>query len=430
MEWFANLVLSAGSDVRAMSYSMPSIPTVRDRRLDVLRGLCLLDMVLVHLLEQNVHAPWLVSETAMHWLRFAAGGFVMTSGLCVGAIHYTRALDPTRRLTTHWLLLKRAGYVLGIHFFASILTLILIPIHGQPVYHVGRMVHDVMTFHAGYDLLLFYVFMLLASTVLIEALRRVGPAWVLLASVALFFWRYDNPYLHLWAIEKDFPLIRWQLIFVIGLVLGSKLKAYDALPTAAKWRLLGVAVLTGLGIDVLSAADRAAFISLPWYLAVTKLPLSPLEVLRYLSLTVAVGVTLDRVWHRLGDTTAQRVLAAVGVQSLMLWIVHVPIVANVAPLPWPVALLVAWTGVWLAAVLATRLTTLWADVMPNLPRLSYMVPAVGSLAVCVILTRLQVPRTTELPLASGAVVDESVFFDGDDDDNPIPVDDDSIVETA
>lgn len=413
-----------------MLYSQPSIPSPRDRRLDVLRGLCLLDMVLVHLLEQNVRAPWLLGEAAMHWFRFAAGGFVLTSGLCIGAIHYTRALDPARRTRTHVSLLKRAGYVLAVHLFASILTLILIPIHGQPVYNVSAMLRDVLTLHAGYDLLLFYVFMLLISPLVIELLRRVGPAWVLLTSVAVFFWNYDDPYLHLWAIEKDFPLIRWQLIFVTGLVLGSKLKAYDALPTPAKWRLLGVAVATGLGIDILSAAERAGLISLPWYLAVTKLPLSPLEVLRYVSFAVAAGVTLDRFWHRLGNTTTQRVLAAVGVQSLMLWVVHVPIVANVAPLPWPVALLLAWVGVWLAAVIATRLTKLWADTLPVLPRLSYLVPAVGSVAVCVILTRLEIPRTTELPLAASIVTDESVFFDDDDNALPIPVDDDSILETA
>jgi hypothetical protein len=413
-----------------MAVAVPIRPAVRDRRLDVLRGLCLLDMVLVHLLEQNVHTPFLINEAIMHWLRFAAGGFVMTSGLCIGAIHFQRALDPAKRLATYRSLLQRALFVLGVHYFASILTLILIPIHGQPVFDVGRMIWDVLTFHSGYDLLLFYVFMLAVSPLIIEALRRFGVTAVLAASVGIFFWRYDNPYLSLWAIENHFPLIRWQLIFVIGMALGSKLKTFDALPTRAKWHLLAGAISLALGIDILSAAERAGFFTLPWYLAVTKMPLSLLEVLRYLSLAVAAGVMLDRAWKWFGDSTAQRVLAAVGVQSLMLWVVHVPIVANVAPLPWPIAMVLAWALVWAAAVSGTWLTKQWNSHCTTLPRFSYVVPVIGSLLVSVTLLRLEQPRTTDIPLASADSVDESIFFSGDGSDLPIPVDDDSISDAA
>lgn len=413
-----------------MSFAVATKAASRDRRLDVLRGLCLFDMVLVHLLEQNVHTPWVFNEAVMHWLRFAAGGFVLTSGLCIGAIHFQRALDPAKRLKTHRSLLQRALFVLGIHYFASILTLILIPIHGQPVYQVGQMLWDVLTFHAGYDLLLFYVFMLAVSPLIIEAMSRAGVIVVLVASLGVFFWRYDNPYLSLWAIENHFPLIRWQLIFVIGMVLGSKLKAYDALSAERKWQLLGSAIALALGIDILSAAERAGFFTLPWYLAVTKMPLSLLEVMRYLSLAVAAGVAIDRAWHWFGHTTAQRVLAAVGVQSLMLWVVHVPVVANVSPLPWPIAMLSAWTLVWLAAVTGSWLTKQWAAHARSLPRLAYCAPAVGSLMVAAILFRLEVPRTTDFPLASAEASDESVFFTGDGTDIPIPVDDDSISDVA
>ncbi|MDB5328025.1 MAG: hypothetical protein JWM57_3594, partial [Phycisphaerales bacterium] len=396
-----------------MSLAVATKAASRDRRLDVLRGLCLFDMVLVHLLEQNVHTPWAVNEAVMHWLRFAAGGFVMTSGLCIGAIHFQRALDPAKRLKTYRSLFQRALFVLGIHYFASILTLILIPIHGQPVYQVGQMLWDVLTFHAGYDLLLFYVFMLAVSPLIIEAMSRAGVIAVLVASLGVFFWRYDNPYLSLWAIENHFPLIRWQLIFVIGMVLGSKLKAYDALPAERKWQLLGSAIALALSIDILSAAERAGFFTLPWYLAVTKMPLSLLEVMRYLSLAVAAGVAMDRAWHWFGNTTAQRILAAVGVQSLMLWVVHVPVVANVSPLPWPIAMVSAWALVWAAAVIGSWLTKQWNEHIQSLPRLAYVVPAVGSLMISALLFRMEVPRTADGTLASAEASDESVFFTGD-----------------
>ena len=48
---------------------MASLPKAasspRDRRLDVLRGLCLFDMVLVHLLEQKAQVPWAVSDASL-----------------------------------------------------------------------------------------------------------------------------------------------------------------------------------------------------------------------------------------------------------------------------------------------------------------------------------------------------------------------------
>ena len=404
----------------------------RDGRLDVLRGLCLFDMVLVHLIEQGVRSPGLLNEVVMHWLRFAAGGFVMTSGVCVGAIHFQRALDPDRRAKTYAALLQRAAFVLGVHYFASVLTLILIPIHGRPVYEVGTMLRDILTFHAGYDLLLFYVFMLLVSPVLIELLRRVGVLPVLAASVSVFFWHYDNPYLHLWSIEKDFPLVRWQLIFVVGLAMGSKLKAFDAMTRRRKGELLTGAVAVALALGVLSAVERVGWATLPWYCQVTKMPLSVLEVARYLSLAVAAFVVLDRYWATLADTTADRVLRAVGVQSLMLWVVHVPIVGNVASMPWPLAVIAAWTLVWAAAVAATWASRQWATSLAVLPKLSYVTPVLGSLAVTAVLLHYQVPRSIATPYAAGPsmATDESVFFDDDVTEPPIPLDVDSVSEPA
>jgi hypothetical protein len=58
---------------------------VRDRRLDLWRGLCLIDMILVHLAHEGVQfgvlTPWIVDYT-----RFAAGGFVFVAGLGVGLV--------------------------------------------------------------------------------------------------------------------------------------------------------------------------------------------------------------------------------------------------------------------------------------------------------------------------------------------------------
>jgi len=402
----------------------------RDGRLDVLRGLCLANMVVVHLLDQGLHMPWIVSEIVMHWVRFAAGGFVMTSGLCIGAIHFNRALDPAKRMSTYVSLVKRAGLVLLVHYFATFLSLLLIPIHGHEVQDVAKMAHDVLVFYTGYDLLLFYVFMLLVSPLIIELVRRVGARWVLLASVAVFFWHYDNPYLQLWACEKDFPLVRWQLIFVIGLLLGSKLKQYDRLSNGARWKLMYGFVAAAFCIATLSAVERMGLVHAPWYLAVTKMPLSILEVAHYVALASALGILVDRYWSQLGGTKLEAVLKVVGVQSLMLWVVHVPIVANAATLRWTVAVPLSLAAVWLTAVIGTWLGRQWSETMKNLPKLGYVLPVVGSLFVVATLVRLEAPPhpIAAIPhetLATQAFADDSV-----DSDLPIPIDDDSMTDAA
>ena len=416
-----------------MAATPRSSTSVRDGRLDVLRGLCLLDMVLVHLSNEGMHFPGAMAETILYWLRFAAGGFVLASGICVGAIHYYRALNPDKRWKTYISLWKRSGFVLLVHFFSSILALILIPMHGYPVYDVPQLLRDIFTFHAGYDLLLFYVFMLAISPLVIELVRRVGVLPVLATSVCIFFWHYDNPYVSLWAIERDFPLIRWQLIFIMGIVIGSKVKDYDALLPAVKWQLLFTALGVSLAIGAISAAERGGWMVAPWWLAVTKMPLSILEVTRYVSLALTLGIAIDRAWPWLSKSRVERFLAAVGVQSLMLWVVHVPIVGNVASFSWPIAIFLAFIGVWLAAVVGTWLGKQWGAWFESLPKLGYVVPVMGSLLVTLVLLRYQVPNPTHaLPETSiaGAFSDESAFFDDDSATVPIPIDDDSVSDNA
>ena len=404
----------------------PTLPTSpRDGRLDVLRGLCLLNMVLIHILEQGLVVPGLFRETAVYWLRFAAGGFVLCSGLCIGVIHYKRALLPEKRAGVYSSLLKRAGVVLLVHYFASILSLVMIPIHGQPLENVPKMLWDILLFYSGYDLLLFYVFMLAVSPLLIEITRRAGVLVMLAISCGFFLYRYDNPYLGLWSIENHFPLLRWQLIFVIGLLMGVWLPKFDSATVKQKYALLAGSFATAMMIGLLSSLERHQGVVLPWYLTVSKFPLSPLEVVRYVALALALAVTVDRLWPWVGRTWAERFLATVGVNSLMLWIAHTPIIANLVTFPWLIALVLSALGVWLAAVIANGLWKAWES-SRKLPKLSYVFPVVGSLVLSAVLLQMETPMQIstadtgdDLPL-----FDESSFFDEYDDVTPIPIDED------
>lgn len=410
------------------------LPRPRDGRLDVLRGLCLLGMVLTHFIEKGLVVPAAMHEVAMHWLRFAAGGFILTSGLCIGVIHYHRALDPNRRHDTYISLLKRAGLVLLVHYFSTFLALLIIPVNGWPMHDVPKMLRDVLYFYSGYDLLLFYVFMLLVSPIVIETVRRFGAVPMLLISLAVFFVKYQSPYLRLWSIECDFPLLRWQLVFIVGILFGSQIKRFDAMSPQVKWRLFAAASAIGLAIASVSVLEREHGLVLSPYLTVQKMPLTITEALRYVALTVALAVLVDRAWPRIAQTRTQRVLSTLGVQSLMLWVAHVPIVANLIQAQWLLALLVGTALLWIVASVGTWLGRQWNESLTRLPKLGYAMPVMGSLAICSLLIRLESPvEMTMQPRFIESVMndtDESIFFDDLDgtDRTPIPLDDDSITD--
>ena len=77
--------------------SSSSQSTARDQRLDFWRGLCLVDMLLVHLYYQNVQFGDFLGKLLGEYTRFAAGGFIFVSGLSIGVIFLPRALDEKRR---------------------------------------------------------------------------------------------------------------------------------------------------------------------------------------------------------------------------------------------------------------------------------------------------------------------------------------------
>jgi hypothetical protein len=73
----------------------------RDIRIDVWRGLCLVDvvLVLVPLAFNGLGFPTLVDAVIKHDFRFAAGGFVFLAGLTVAAVfgpRVGRSLDERR----------------------------------------------------------------------------------------------------------------------------------------------------------------------------------------------------------------------------------------------------------------------------------------------------------------------------------------------
>src|SRR5436305_8152170 len=83
-------------------------PSGRDFRLDFWRGLCLVDMVLVHLVYEGVKMGRVLQPIVGEFLRFAAGGFIFLAGLGVTYIFLPKARDDAKRRGTYQSLWRRS----------------------------------------------------------------------------------------------------------------------------------------------------------------------------------------------------------------------------------------------------------------------------------------------------------------------------------
>lgn len=311
----------------------------RDNRLDFWRGLCLIDMVLVHLVYEGVYFGKLLNPLFEEYLRFAAGGFIFVAGMSIGAIFLPRAIDPWSRGKTYVGLLRRSGYILLAHYFANISLLLLDAQLGRldDATPVGLTIWKILTLRAGGDLLLFYVVMVGIAPLLLELLRR-GLWWVLvLVSGGLFVIGQFHPDLVTFPLPADelkFHLVLWQAIFVCGLLFGAILPKFDKLTWAAR---LGVWCAAVCGFAVLFGANYGESLGLPHVLlpiSFRKIPLSAGEFMRYISLILVIVVGTDLVWSFIRDGRAVSFVRQLGRKSLAVYVAHLWVVVLVATYGW------------------------------------------------------------------------------------------------
>ncbi|HEV8228817.1 MAG TPA: OpgC domain-containing protein, partial [Candidatus Limnocylindria bacterium] len=238
----------------------------RDLRLDLLRGFCVLVMIVDHV---GGETSWLYALTGgNHFFVSAAEGFVLLSGLSMGMVH--RAVitrDGVRAMFAK--VLGRARYLYGLTValtiaFAAASAALGTPwaAAATPASSATDFALSVLTFHRSYslaDVLVLYTLLVLAAAPALWLMaRRNGSAIVLVASIAL--WSLAQISLDLvpraWSIvDGGFPFSAWQLLFFIGLVVGyhrERLAAY--LRPGPLLAVAAVATLALVGIESVTHA--------------------------------------------------------------------------------------------------------------------------------------------------------------------------------
>jgi hypothetical protein len=388
----------------ARSQPLPELlgATRRDLRIDVLRGLAIVLVVVNHIdVPSLFHA---VSQEAIGPIS-GAEMFVALSGVVVGMAYRSRALRGVRShaleplwrrawklyvvtlavvvlawlvqflpgidgsVLTTWTETGADGTVTSWDLYAGVADGLTWPVPGE-------VLGELLTLQLGppqFNVMGLYVVLLLAAPVVLAALKR-GRTWAVPA-VSLGLWaayQVSGTTVLTAVYESPFPLLAWQALFVLGLTAGFH---RDALVSRARTAVGGAvlvasALVTLLGLVFvwnspwrswsegevgvsLGLVSEDAFASM--YTALfDRTSLAPARLVFVVAVLITLYAALT-VLRRPVERLVVPVLAPLGQATLYVFVLQVFLVALVASLPLPT------TGavVWGTLIHGMVLTALW-----------------------------------------------------------------------
>ncbi|HTM04590.1 MAG TPA: OpgC domain-containing protein [Vicinamibacterales bacterium] len=338
--------------------------TSRDKRIDWLRGLAMVCVIVDHSRRSSL-LSWFSYQRL--WVVTAAEVFVVLSGIVLGMVYGARLMrygivPMTQRL------LRRAG-LLYFSFIAVTLSVLGLALIGVDTSAVATWDPTAMTWFLDpqtmtaanwrdlallrfgpwpFEIIALYVCLVLVAVPCLIALRVAGWRTVLAASWAVYGWYWLSPRGVTGAeFEVTFPLLAWQLLFVHGIVIGYHRDHLAALAARCP-RPLSIAVAaTSVGFMAFALSNPSG--TGPWWLrwrlvspeAFSALyeryfSLSDLGLGRLLNLAVALPTGYAILaWRRLSVviTPLQELLATLGQRSLAAFVLHVYGLILLAHLP-------------------------------------------------------------------------------------------------
>lgn len=327
----------------------PERPLGRDVRLDLLRGLAMLLLVVNHAGLES----WLTLATSS--VLSAAETLVPISGVAVGMVFGRRWRQDGGRVVTRQLWARaRSIYLAAVALGALVWVASLAPgpataavtvtRHGDDLYafdSLPRLLLALVTLEAGpwqTCILAFFVVTLLAAPALLWVLARGGWWALLLGSLALYAAGrgVDRAVLPSHS-EAPFPVLVWQSLFVVPLVFGFHRHQLSAVLAQPRWRwplragaaLVAVVATAAVGLQVGLAPGAA----LRWQAAhFDKAALAPVRLLTMGSIALALYLAAGLARHRV-QRAAGWLLLPLGRSSFYVFLVHVPLCVVLASIP-------------------------------------------------------------------------------------------------
>lgn len=225
------MLQSVPARLRNWSYATTAdASSKRDLRIDLLRGFCLFVMIVDHV---GGEASWLYVLTGGNrFIVSAAEGFMLLSGLSMGIVH--RATIARGGLGA--MLAKVFGRVRVLYVTTVMLTIAFASLSfalgtpwsdaASPARSRADFVLSVLTLHRTYsltDILVLYTLLVLTAGPVLALLARGYTGAVLAMSVTgwVVFQVWPAQIPRFWTItDGGFPFSAWQMLFVVGLVIG------------------------------------------------------------------------------------------------------------------------------------------------------------------------------------------------------------------
>ena len=343
-----------------------AIPGRRDLRIDMLRGIALVMMVVAH-------TELLSLVNIFTWERFGlttgAEGFVILSGFMLGMLNRQR-LHKEVLLTVGWTLWRRAGKI----YLVNIVIILLILIFSRlPFINTFEVTHFVDRYsgtvwalfpdtpqikETWFNIILYlqigphqtqilglYICLMLISPVFLGLLYKGRVTWLIVASLMTYLAYQVWPVrLTVSEFEFAFPLLAWQLIYVLGMCCGwYKDELMSLARTPGGKAVMTIMVIYALIMMFVAQNHTNPFMPPSLLLHVIppadfnwfyhhlagKNALGPCRVLNDFSLLLLVYLILTFYWKPL-ERAVGWFLIPLGQHSLYTFIVHVFVVLGVS----------------------------------------------------------------------------------------------------
>lgn len=356
----------AQADIEKSTSWRYALAGARDLRIDFMRGIALVMMVVAHTEVMSVF-------NIFSWERFGlttgAEGFVILSGFMLGMLNRAR-LQKVVLLTVSWGLYLRAWkiYRVNIIIIVSFILLAYIPhinlfevthftdrFSGESwsLYPVTPQIKEtwfniILYLQIGphqTQILGLYIFLLLFSPLFLGMLQKGNVWWLLGASLLVYgLWQRWPLRLTPSEFEFAFPLLAWQFIFVLGMASGwYKAELISFARTPAGKVVVVALVIVALILGFIAQNHTNPF--MPPALLMHVIPpdsfntfyhtwaakngLGPVRVLNDIALMVTVYLVLTYCWTPLNRLLGW-FLIPLGQHSLYTFILHVYVVLLVS----------------------------------------------------------------------------------------------------
>jgi hypothetical protein len=353
---------------------MKSIALNRDFRIDIVRGLLLIIMMLNHTHNALRYPGWIQSFTVSP-LGFVTGaeGFIFISGFVMGMVysrydHAVALIKKTiaRAKTVYW---HHLLSLWGLHLLAFAIPILAFTWKKElSFYYLGKrsLLAEALLLYQPeiFDILPIYVFFILFTPFLLLLLKRKW-GWVVVLVISILFWRLGQIVDPLCTLNETifpghrcgwFNILVWQVPYVLGIILGCHRHRLREIGLFRRPVFVIAVIGAALGLFLLR---HGAFGSPLWLAAsITQKNLAWLRIVNLLVLAASFGL----LFTKLSRQTHIPGVVFMGQHSLQVFTFHVvliyfitalrePIVARMNVFFYPIFMLLVVAGLLIPAFL-------------------------------------------------------------------------------